>query len=343
MVALKQSVLEVIALTGKTNPTVLYLGTPGYDSPHSAEIYAPPYREQGCTVEFLNVSWPDTTPSFQIMSEMFTRADIILTAGGNTLYAVDRWKKLGIDNLMKSATLERNTVLVGGSAGFISLCDGGHSDSMEPSTFKNPVGPLLNPDIDVRDEVNSKWEYIRVPGISVIDGLCCPHYDTNQSNGKFRSDDFNDMMRRHSGENGLAIDEWAALVIERGETFRVLTGEDASDCPIASGCDSGSVSPNGTFAFNSTGKPGVWTLSVTENGEVLKTLVPRNGTVGDILKKAKYIVQDPMVQVARAQNPDDGIPPQWYIDSMQTSSATNCLLSTYLMTSLFAYLLRCWW
>jgi hypothetical protein len=91
---------------------------------------------------------------------------------------------------------------------------------------------------------------------------------------------------------------------------------------------------------------GVWTLSVTESGEVLKTLVPRNGTVGEILKKAKYIVQDPMVQVARAQNPDDGIPPQWYIDSMrmqmQTSTASNCLKSTYIMTSLVVYLLRFW-
>jgi dipeptidase E len=258
MVALKQSVLEVIALTGKTNPTVLYLGTPAYDSPDAAEVYTPPYREQGCTVEFLNVSWPDVTPSYQIMSEMFTRADIVLISGGTTLYAVDRWKKLGIDKLMKSATMERNTVLVGGSAGFISLCDGAHASSMEPQDFKNPVGPLLNPDSDVRDEVNSNWQYIRVPGISVIDGLCCPHYDTNDNSDVFRSDDFDNMMRRHSGENGIAIDGWAALVIERGETFRVLTGEDASDCPIASGCDGGSVGHNATFAFNSTGKPGAY-------------------------------------------------------------------------------------
>ena len=45
--------------------------------------------------------------------------------------------KLGIDKLMIKA-LDNGTVLSGGSAGFISLCNGGHSDSMEPDSFKNP-------------------------------------------------------------------------------------------------------------------------------------------------------------------------------------------------------------
>ena len=62
-------------------------------------------------------------------------ADIILVSGGNTLYAVDRWHNLGLADLLRDAA-HRGTVLAGGSAGAICWFDGGHSDSMDPTSHR---------------------------------------------------------------------------------------------------------------------------------------------------------------------------------------------------------------
>lgn len=294
-----ESAAEVVALSGNPNPTVLYLGTASYDDPHNARIDTESYSALGCSIGTLNVSW--TAPSESDVRSAFDDADIILIAGGNTLFAVDRWTNLGIDVMIRSAVLDRHVVVAGGSAGFIALCNGGHSDSMKPESYKNPVGPVLNPSANVRDVVDASWEYIRVPGLGIIDALCCPHYDTTQNNGVSRADDFTNMMRRHSGEYGIAVDEWAALVID-GDSYRVVSRLNHT----------GSVGPRDAFATNSSGTPGIWSLSVDGGvGEVKRTLVPTEGKVADIIHSPRWVVDDPMVLVARAHNPDDGRPAAW--------------------------------
>ena len=54
-------------------------------------------------------------------------------SGGNTLFATDRWRRLGMDERIREAGA-RGAVLAGGSAGGISWFDGGQSDSMDPRT-----------------------------------------------------------------------------------------------------------------------------------------------------------------------------------------------------------------
>ena len=299
-----ESAAEVIALAGGNTASqpknLLYLGTAVYDNPRSAETDTANYAALGCSISALNVSW--IAPSADEIDGAFADIDIILIAGGNTLFAVDRWKKLGIDERIREAVLERDVVVAGGSAGFISLCSGGHSDSMKPESYKYPVGPLLNPNAKVREAIDRSWQYIRVPGLNIIEGaLCCPHYDAIQNNNVSRADDFSNMMRRHSGEHGIAVDEWAALVID-GPSYKVVSRANHT----------GSVGPNGEFVSGSSGLPGIWTLSVdSNNGDVERKLVPPTGRVQDILHPPKWIVEDPMVLIARAQNPDDGRPAAW--------------------------------
>eukprot|EP00957_Ditylum_brightwellii_P122582 9348277-Ditylum_brightwellii.AAC.1 len=244
-----RSAAEVVALTNKSHPTLLYLGTASYDNRTKLQYATLNYSKLGCPIKVLDVSWKD--PSESEINLAFDDVDVLLLAGGNTLFAVDRWTKLGLDSKIRTAILERDVVVAGGSAGFISLCNGGHSDSMKPESYKNPVGPLLNPIMDVRNAIDKSWEYIRVPGIGIIDSLCCPHYDTTQNNGVSRAADFSNMMRRHLGEYAIAIDEWAALVIE-GDSYHVVSRAGRT----------GSVDPDGEFAEGSTGVPGVWALSV---------------------------------------------------------------------------------
>jgi hypothetical protein len=48
----------------------------------------------------------------------------------------------------------------------------------------------------------------------------CPHHDKVQSNGVLRAIDFDAMLLRHEGEQGICIDHWAALCVD-GDAFEV--------------------------------------------------------------------------------------------------------------------------
>jgi dipeptidase E len=292
MMSLPETVQEVIALSGKKTPRVLYLGTATYDEEEPQWNQTQAFLAVGCTVDSLALAVK--SPSIADMRLKFSAADIVLVSGGNTLFARDRWVKLGVPALLQEA-MNNGTVMSGGSAGGIVWFDAGHSDSMQPVSFKNPPGPFLNPNMTQPEMSN--WAYIRCPGLSLVPSLFCPHYDMTEDNGVLRSADFTKMLQRHSGETGVGVDNWAALVIN-GDRFNVVSrkGYPGSD-------------HDGTFTPNRTGIPAVWQMTITATGELSRTLVPATGAVSDLLRPAKYAVEDSMLSVARGQNPDDGIPP----------------------------------
>jgi hypothetical protein len=80
-------------LSGKEQPHVLYIGTASYDAASSQDIQTSAFLAAGCTVESLPVAV--RAPAYQDMQLAFSKADIVLVSGGNTLFAVERWKALG--------------------------------------------------------------------------------------------------------------------------------------------------------------------------------------------------------------------------------------------------------
>ena len=72
------------------------------------------------------------------MSSEVEKSDVIVISGGNSLFAVDRWNKIGLAPMLRTA-MERGAVLTGGSAGAICWFDGGHSDSWDPDTYKTAM------------------------------------------------------------------------------------------------------------------------------------------------------------------------------------------------------------
>jgi dipeptidase E len=286
----------VLVLSGKKAPRVLYLGTATYDDPAAGEAQTHGFRELGASVSNLSVAYQ--TPSPEVLKSAFSAADIVVVSGGNTLFAVDRWKRLGIDKMIRAAGA-RGATFAGGSAGGISWFDGGASDSMDPRTYKNPPGPLLNPHLN-DTTLATMWAYIRVPALGTLPGLFCPHYDITEGNGELRSTMFTNMLRHHTGESGLAVDNWAAFVVD-GAEYRIVSRAGKT----------GSVGPGGHFTSNSTtGRPGAWVMSINETtGELQRDLVPASGRVEDLLHPARYVAPDALLPVARRQNPDDGLPP----------------------------------
>merc|ERR1712032_1777764 len=128
------------------------------------------------------------SPSIPDIEQLFHWADVVLVSGGNTFFAIRRWIALGIDKMMIEAGTN-GTVLAGGSAGGIVWFDGGHSDSMDPMSYKNPPGPIFSMHLG-EEQLANAWAYIRTPGLSILSGLFCLHYDVTEANGVLRADSF---------------------------------------------------------------------------------------------------------------------------------------------------------
>lgn len=195
-------------------PKLLYLGTPDFESQDGFDLQMKGFVNVGCDIEHLKLTQLESLPSKTELQAAIDAADIIAVSGGNTLFAMSRWRRLGIDILLRGAW-ERGTIMCGGSAGAICWFDGGHSDSLDPAS-------VLNKKPNLSDREKAAWNYVRIAGLGIVPALCCPHHDQIQSNGVRRSADFDQMMLRNPGEIGICIDNNAAFVVE-GDKWRTLS------------------------------------------------------------------------------------------------------------------------
>jgi len=284
---------EVIELSGKKNPNILYIGTASYDDPGHRQRQGDQFENLGCEVKSLEVSYK-TDPN---MADLFKWADVILVSGGNTFFATRRWQALGVDKLIRKAGTD-GKVLTGGSAGAIVWFDGGHSDSMDPASYKNPPGPMLNPNL-TDDQLKRSWSYVRTDGLGMLPGLFCPHYDSTGSNGILRADSFTKTLRSHPGEYGIALDNFAAISIENGN-YKIVSRANKT----------GSHTARGEFTKDfAQGVPGAWSMFVDSKGQLVRTDVPETGKTTELFRKPRFIAQDEILPVAALQNPDDGKQP----------------------------------
>eukprot|EP01062_Namystynia_karyoxenos_P038692 TRINITY_DN28114_c0_g1_i1.p1 TRINITY_DN28114_c0_g1~~TRINITY_DN28114_c0_g1_i1.p1 ORF type:complete len:342 (+),score=111.05 TRINITY_DN28114_c0_g1_i1:66-1028(+) len=295
----KETCDAIIALSRKERPRVAYLGTPTYDLPGPQERQTGWLVQAGCPVSPVKVA--NEAPPLSELQRVLGEADVIVVSGGNTLFAIDRWRRLGVDKLLEAAA-DRGALLCGGSAGAICWFDAGHSDAGDPTSYKRAMLQAADSGGDESSAAPqtgaaAEWEYLRCPCLGFLPGLVCPHHDKTQSNGVLRATDFERMMMRHPGETAVCIDHWAALIVE-GENYRVfsLPGRE------------GSALPDGSFSAERKGRPGVWRKQV-EGGAVVTTLVPPEGKLADLLREPTEVVPDPRVEAVRAANPDDGPAP----------------------------------
>lgn len=187
---------EVVELCGKERPKALFIPTASSDSVEYWEAFDRMYGGQlGCDTDVLYML--GKRPPQARLHEAVQGSDIIYVGGGNTLKMMRRWHLLGVDKLLEEA-YAGGKVLAGLSAGCICWFSYGHSDSMSFYTE------------------DDDWSYIRVKGMGFIDAFGCPHY-----NGETREQDFQAMMRRHSGV-GIGIEDNCALEVVDG-SYRIIT------------------------------------------------------------------------------------------------------------------------
>jgi dipeptidase E len=193
---------EIIRRSHKKNPRLLFIPTASSDSEmywKHVQKYFGGFLKCKTDVLFLIKE----QPSKEDIQRKILSADIIYVGGGNTLQMMRIWRRLGVDTLLKSA-YENGTVLSGISAGAICWFDSGHSDSM---SFFNP----------------RKWEYIKVRGLGLVNGILCPHYNSTTL-GVPRRKHFRDMIQK-TGGIGIAIENNCAIEFIDGRFYRVISSK----------------------------------------------------------------------------------------------------------------------
>ena len=106
---LPQPIVEkVIHLFGSRVPRLLYIGTATFDCTDKLLRFTKAFRDLGCEICCLDVSESDTTPSLEEMRECGVDwSQEIMCSGGNMLHALVRWKEVGLDLLIKEASMSR--------------------------------------------------------------------------------------------------------------------------------------------------------------------------------------------------------------------------------------------
>lgn len=185
---------EIIKLSGKKQPKMLFIPTASSDNAGYVEAITNYFTELHCTVNILYLI--DQQITFETMRDIILSADIIYVGGGNTLKMMTLWRRLGIDILVDQAR-QQGAVLCGISAGSICWFKYGNSDSRK---FKNPAA-----------------DYIKVTALGFIDAFNCPHYDTEVD----RKASLKKMMKNYPGV-AIAVDDCAALEIV-DDRYRIIS------------------------------------------------------------------------------------------------------------------------
>ena len=188
---------ELIRLTGKKKPMVLFVPTASSDSEGYYELVKKHFGGRlGCKTDVLWLI--KEKPSRRAVEKKIMAADIVYVGGGNTQKMLRVWKVYGVDKMLKKA-LERGIVLSGLSAGSICWFREGTSDSRR---FNNP-----------------KADLIKVTGLGFVPALHSPHYDIE----KDRRPMLKKIMKRTSGV-AIAIDNCCAIEVV-DDTYRVIASK----------------------------------------------------------------------------------------------------------------------
>ncbi len=188
---------EIIRLTEKKNPKLLFIPTASSDSELYYEVVKKYFgKKLGCKTDILYLI-KEKFSNKEIKNKIL-KSDIVYVGGGNTLKMMKIWKKNGVDKTLKQA-YEKGKVLSGLSAGSICWFKYGYSDS--------------------RRFTNSKANHIKVSGLGLINALHCPHYHVEKS----RKDGLKKIMRKTPCV-AIAIDNCCAIeVID--DKYRIISSK----------------------------------------------------------------------------------------------------------------------
>jgi dipeptidase E len=185
---------EIIKLSGKKHPRLLFLPTASGDSKSYYEVIQNYYgRRLGCETDVLYLF--GEVLSKKEMRKRVLDSDIIYVGGGNTMRMLKLWRKRGLDVILKEA-LNKNIVLSGVSAGAICWFKYGNSDSLKFTDKRNPL--------------------VKLRGLDFVSLMVCPHYNVE----RIRRLSLRRMVKQKGGSS-IALENCSALEIVENK-YRII-------------------------------------------------------------------------------------------------------------------------
>ncbi len=174
---------EIVKMTGKDNPTLLFVGLASSFSDSYYDVIKKNFKELGCTPVYLKKNNLIHNPD--LVKDKFRDADIIYVGGGDTIKLLEKIEEYNLKPLFDEA-LNNNTVLAGISAGAILFSNKGYSDAY------------------ILREEKDTYEFIK--GFKYIDINITPHYHVDPNKTK----QLKDYLKKHDEEiygleNGTAL------------------------------------------------------------------------------------------------------------------------------------------
>jgi len=181
---------EIIKLTGKKHPKLLFLPTASEDDAEYCKDVEKHFGKRlGCAVSHLLLT-KNSSPE-EISKAIFS-ADIIYVGGGRTNFLLRTWKKYGVDVLLREVYEKNTAILVGLSAG--ANCWFRYFNSF----------------------IQSSGNFFRLSGLDFFPALFCPHYDIEER----RKTTLKEMMKR-TNVVGIAAENNCALLIKNNK-YKIL-------------------------------------------------------------------------------------------------------------------------
>jgi len=196
---------EIVKLSGKKKPKVLFVPTASSDSERYRRAISNLYHGKlECVYdELLLIA---EKPSKKEITQKIQFADIIYVGGGNTLMMMKKFRRLGVDKLLKRAYKD-GKVLCGVSAGSMCWFEYGISDSLQ-----------------FYDKKTTK--YIRVTCLGILPGTNNPHFGSLKYDKGYRTKGMKEIMKRTKGLC-FAVPDACAVAFVNGK-MRVLGNEKVS-------------------------------------------------------------------------------------------------------------------
>ena len=168
---------EIVRLSQKQNLKLLFIGTASSNSYDYFLVIKKLFEKLGCSVSNLDLLKENL--DMEQVKEDILNTDIIYVGGGNTKFMLEKWRTLGVDNLLLEA-YNKGIVCSGLSAG--SYC-----------WFK--------------------YNYDLLEGIGIVNAVNCVHYE--QKDMEVKNKFYN--VIKEKGLDGIALENCVALEIIDGE------------------------------------------------------------------------------------------------------------------------------
>lgn len=194
---------EIIKLTKKKHPKILYIPAAGGDDIRYCEFFKKIYEcKFGCNVDVLFLV--KETPTESEIEEKVFSSDIIYVEGGSVSRLMEYFERFNMGKILKKA-YEKGIVLAGKSAG--ALCFGQFYFETENI-------------IDFR--IDGFNDYIQVDCLKILDLIICPHYNLEGS-----SENLDTMIDAYNIV-GIALDNDCAIEFA-SDSYRIISTNDSAN------------------------------------------------------------------------------------------------------------------